>query len=96
MRPAYSTGREPPHLLEIYEVVIATLVLAGGWFAWYLARERYHLTSHQVAELAAYVAIALTAVYSSIYLLATSRSRREKQWPHPPLFVPARKDERNT
>jgi hypothetical protein len=82
-------------LLESYEIVIAGLVLAGGWFVWYLARERYHLTHRQVAELAVYLAIALGSVYAVTYLFATSRTRREKQWPHPPLVVPTKKDEQS-
>src|SRR5712691_1363471 len=96
MRPMYSTAGEHPPLLETYETVIAGLVLAAVWFAWYLARERYRLTSRQVAELAAYLAMASTAAYSAIYLLATRRSRREKQWPHPPLRIPTKKDQRCT
>ena len=96
MRPMYSTAREHRPLLETYEIVIAGLVFAAGCFAWYLARERYHLTGRQVVELAAYLAIALTAAYSGIYLLATRHSRRENQWPHPPLVVSPKKDERYT
>ncbi len=96
MKPAYSTERERPSLLESYEIVIAGVVLGVGWFACYLARERYHLTQRQVAELAVYFAIALVSIYAVTYLLATRRSRREKQWPHPPLVVVPKKDEQNT
>jgi hypothetical protein len=90
MRPPCSTERERPPLLESYEVVIAGLILAVGWFAWYLARERYHLTQRQVAEIAVYLAIAFVSVYAVTYLLATRRPRREKQWPHPPLVISQR------
>jgi hypothetical protein len=96
MRPSYSTERERPPLLESYEVVIAGLILAVGWFAWYLARERYHLTQRQVAEIAVYLAIAFVSVYAVTYLLATGRSRREKQWPHRPLVISPKRDEENT
>ncbi len=96
MRPPYSTERERPPLLESYEVVIAGLILAVGWFAWYLARERYHLTQRQVAEVAVYLAIAFVSVYAVTYLLATRRPRREKQWPHPPLVISPKRDEQNT
>jgi len=95
MRPSYSTEREHPPLLESYEIVIAGLILAVGWFAWYLARERYHLTQRQIAEIAVHLAIAFVSVYAVAYLLATSRSRREKQWPHPPLVVSSKRDEQN-
>ena len=57
MNPAYSAPREHPPLIETYEVVIAVLLLAGGSFAWYVARERYHFTGQQVAELACYLFI---------------------------------------
>jgi hypothetical protein len=96
MRPVYSTERVRPPLLETYEVVIAGLILAGGWFAWYLLRERYHLTQRQVAELAVYLAIVFVSAYAAIYRLATRRLRREKQWPHPPLVVAPKKDEQYT
>src|SRR5260370_1067689 len=96
MNPAYSAPREHPPLVETYELVIAVFVLAGGWFAWYLARERYHLTGRQVAEFACYLAIVVTAFYSTAYLLLTKRSRRERQWPHPPLVVRPSTDERAT
>jgi Type IV secretory system Conjugative DNA transfer len=71
-------------------------VLAGGWFAWYLARTRYHLAGRQAAELACYLAIVMTALCSTTYLLLTKRSRRERQWPHPPSVVRPSTDERAT
>jgi len=96
MNPAYSAPRERPPLLEAHEIVITAFVLAGGWFAWYLACERYHMTDRQVAELACYLAIVVIALYSTAYLLLTKRSRRERQWPHPPLVVRLSTDERAT
>jgi len=96
MNPAYSAPRERPPLLEAHEIVITAFVLAGGWFAWYLACERYHMTDRQVAELACYLAIVVIALYSTAYLLLTKRSRRERQWPHPPLVVRPSTDERAT
>src|ERR1700739_1626194 len=96
MNPAYSAPREHPPLVETYEIVITVFVLAGGWFAWYLARERYHMTGRQVSELACYLAIVVIALYSTAHLLLTKRSRRERQWPHPPLVVHPSTDERAT
>jgi len=96
VNPAYSAPRERPPLVEAHEIVITVFVLAGGWFAWYLARERYHMTGRQVAELACYLAIVVIAFYSTAYLLLTTRSRRERQWPHPPLVVRPSTDERAT
>ena len=96
MNPAYSAPRERPPLIKEYEIFIAVFVLAGGWFAWYLARERYHMTCRQVAEFACYLAIVVIALYSTAYLLLTKRSRRERQWPHPPLVVRPSTDEQAT
>ncbi len=96
MRSPYSTERERPPLLESYEIVVAGLILAAGWFAWYLARERYHLTQRQIAEIAVYLAIAFVSVYAVTYLLTTGRFRREKEWPHPPLVISPKRDELNT
>lgn len=94
MNGTNSAPREHAPLIETYETVIAILILAGGWFSWYLVRERYHFTDRQVAELACYFAIGIAALYSAGYLLLTARSRREQQWPHPPMVVSPRKDER--
>src|SRR5260370_6714062 len=94
MRNGNQRPREHPALLDTSEAVITLLAVVGGWFAWYLALRRYHLTSRQVAELACYLAIAFTSVCSATYLLATRRSRREKEWPHPPLVITPQRDER--
>ncbi len=96
MNPAYPPPREHPPLVETYEVVVAGIIFAAGCLAWYIARERYHLTGRQVAELACYLAIGITAFYSAAFLLLTARSRRERQWPHPPLVVRPKRDERAT
>ncbi len=96
MNPAYSAPRQHPPLVETYKIVIAVFVLAGGLFAWYVARERYHMTGRQVGELTCYLAIVVTALYSTPYLLLTKRLRGESQWPHPPLVVRPSADERAT
>src|SRR6202790_3726166 len=96
MNPAYSAPREHAPLVETYEIVITVFVHALGWFGWYVARERYHMTGRQVAELACYFAIVLTTLYSTAYLLLTKRSSRERQWPHLPMVIRPSKDERAT
>ncbi len=96
MNSAYSAPREHLPLVETYEIVITVFVLAGGWFAWYLAGERYHMTGRQVAELACYLAVVVTVLYSTAYRLLTKRSRREREWPHPPLVVRPSTDDRAT
>src|SRR5690242_15957560 len=82
-----------PPILESVEVVIALVLMVFGWFAWYVARERYYLTNLQIAELASYLSIGFLAILGSTILIATRRSQREKQWPHPPMVVSRKRDE---
>ncbi len=96
MNRTNSAPREHAPLIETYETVIAILILAGGWFGWYLARDRYHLTGSQVEELACYLLIGIAALYSAVYLLVTAGSRWERQWPHPPMVMHPRRDDRVT
>src|SRR5271157_4912080 len=50
----------------------------------------------QIAELACYLTLGGLAIAGSAILIATARSRREKQWPHPPMVVSRKRDERFT
>jgi len=96
MQPAYSSYRRQPPLLESIEIVVAVMLMALCWFAWYVARERYHLSNLQIAEIASYLAIGLVTILGFSILLITARSRREKQWPHPPMVISRKRDERLT
>ncbi len=96
MSPVNQEPREHPPLLGSSETVVVVLLVAVCWFAWYLARQRYGFTSAQVLEFGGYLAIAVTATLSAVFSMVTARARREKQWPHPPLVVPPKRDERNT
>lgn len=96
MRPAYAKPRERPPLFESYETVLVLLIVGLGWLTSYIARERYHLTGRQILEFAVYFLIVFAAIFWPLYRFLTARSRREKEWPHPPLVVSARKDERAT
>jgi len=96
MRPVNQEPREHPPLLGGGETLVVVLLVIGSWFAWYLARERYHLTGSQVLEFGGYLALSVTGVLSTAYWLVTARSRREAQWPHPPLVIAPKKDERHT
>src|SRR5271165_1577444 len=64
--------------------------------SWYVAHDRYNLTNRQIAEVACYLALGGLAIAGSAILIATARSRREKQWPHPPMVVPRKRDEQFT
>jgi hypothetical protein len=62
----------------------------------YILGDRYHFTGSQILEFAVYFLFAATALCLPAYWLLTARSRREKEWPHPPLVLSPRKDERAT
>jgi hypothetical protein len=79
--------------LESVEILVALLTMGLGWFLWYLARERYYLSDRQVAELAIYLAIGIISALSSSILIITRRSRKEREWPHPPMIVARERDE---
>ncbi len=96
MRESYSDRHHHPPVLESMEIAVALVLMAVCWFSWYVARERYHLTNRQLAELATYLIIAALAVVGTTILLVTRRARREREWPHPPMVVPRKRDERIT
>src|SRR5580692_2976279 len=83
-----------PPLLESAEILIAAVLMFAGWFAWYVGRERYFLTARQLTEVATYLIITGFTLVTTIALWATRRSRREKQWPHPPLAISRKCDAR--
>ena len=66
------------------------------WFGWYVGRERYYLTTRQLAEFSTYLIIAAFSLASTIALFVSRRSRREKEWPHPPLALSRTRDEEIT
>ncbi len=94
MRDSYADRHHHPPLLESAEIVVALVLMSACWFVWYVARERYYLTSLQLAELATYLIITALAVVGGAILWVTRRSRREKQWPHPPVVISRRRDDR--
>ena len=96
MRDSYAHQQQNPPVLESMEIVVALSLMAVGWFAWYVARERFNFTNRQIAELACYLALGGLAIVGSTILIATARSRREKRWPHPPMVVSRKRDEQCT
>jgi hypothetical protein len=96
IRETYADRHHHPPLLESAEILIAAVLMFAGWFTWYVGRERYFLTARQLTELATYLIITGFTLVTSIALWATRRSRRENQWPHPPLAISRKRDERIT
>ena len=83
-----------PPLLESGEIVVSLALMLAFWLGWYIARERYYLTGRQLAEVATYLTIVICAVTATAILWLTRRSRRESEWPHPPVVVSRQRDER--
>jgi hypothetical protein len=92
---SYDRHTHPP-LVETIEMLVGALFIVLVWGGWYLATERYHLTNREVAEIAIYSAIGCTAICVSAILIVTRKSRRGKEWPHAPMVVAPRRDERLT
>lgn len=95
-RDTYADRHHHPPLIESAEILIAAVVMFACWFAWYVGRERYHLTTRQLAEVTTYLIIAAFSLASTIALLVSRRTRREREWPHPPLAISRKRDEKIT
>ena len=94
MRGTYSDRNHHPPFFESAEILIALAIMFAGWLGWYIGRERYFLTERQLAEFATYLIITTLAFVSTVALWATRRSRREKEWPHPPFAISSHQDEK--
>jgi len=96
MRRVQYDKHHPPPLLDSAEVIAAAVFTGACWFCWYVGRERYFLRPRQLAEFASYLLIMLFALVVAAVLWLTRRSRTEKEWPHPPLAISRKRDERIT
>jgi hypothetical protein len=96
IRDTYADRHHHPPLFESAEILIAAVLMFGGWFACYLGRERYFLTTRQLTEFGVYLIITVSTFVPTIALWATRKSRRERQWPHPPLAISRKRDEKIT
>ena len=85
---------ENPPLLQDAGLIVAFIVVGLVSLAWYLAHSRYLLTNRQCAEFLCYFTILAIAIGCGTWLIATGRSRREREWPHPYLAIPPRRDVR--
>src|SRR5207244_13173970 len=86
-------GHHAP-MLEDVEIVIALIGMGIFWIAWFIAHDRYHLSNRQIAELVSYLSLVLLAIIGSAVLITTRRSWREKQWPHPPMVMSPKREDR--
>ena len=94
MSPTYSTPSETRRPIGTAQLILSLMAVLIGWFVWYLAKARYNLTDRQLTELLIYSLLAAASFAYPAYFLFTGHARREKEWPHPPLAVSPRKDER--
>src|SRR6266700_1138185 len=92
-RDSFVDRPQRPPLLDGAEILIAIGIIATTWLGVYIATARFHLTNRQVAELASYLVIAFLGIGGTLLFLLTERSRREKQWPHPPMVISRQRDE---
>src|SRR5574337_546532 len=65
-RDTYADRHHHPPLIESAEILIAAVVMFACWFAWYVGRERYYLTTRQLAEVTTYLIIAAFSIASTI------------------------------
>ena len=85
MRESYANRQQNPPVLENMEIVVALVLMAVCWFSWYVARERYHLTDRQIAEMASYLIIRRLG-RRRLHHFACHRALQEGEgWPHPPM-----------
>lgn len=86
-------GHHAP-VLEDVEIVIALIGMGIFLLAWFIAHDRYRLSNRQISEIASYVSLVILAMVGSAVLVATRRSWREKQWPHPPMLMSLKRDDK--
>jgi len=93
-----TTDQKPVHpsMLETLPAVVVVLGTAVLWLGAYIGHARYYFSYRQLFELFSYFVLISTSSGVAIWLLATKRSSREKEWPRPPLVLSPRKDERLT
>jgi type IV secretory pathway TraG/TraD family ATPase VirD4 len=70
-------------------VLFGCAVLA---FCWYVAVSRLHLRNDQCLEIFLYVAILFFGGGLVVAQLVGRRKKREENWPHPAILIPASKD----
>ena len=92
MRETYADRHHHPPLLESAEIIVALLLMSAGWLGWYVASDRYHLTSRQLAEFFTYLIIGVSAFTVALVLSVTRRSRRERGWAHPAMAISHQRD----
>ncbi len=74
-------------------ILLAGIVLLVGAGILYICVYRFHFRQSQIIELFLYAVCAVTASGAVTWHLLTIARRRERNWPHPPLFISRKKDQ---
>ena len=72
--------------------VLVLFACAAVGFCWYVAVSRLHLRNAQCLEIFLYGAILFFGGGLIIAQLVGRRKKREENWPHPAIVIPASKD----
>ena len=83
-----------PPMLETLPAVVVGIVLGVTWLGAYIGHERYHFSYWQLLELLCYFVLTAVGIAVSVWYFATKRRRVDEEWPHSPLVLAPRKDDR--
>lgn len=87
MKPAWDTPRNSPPLDMSPEILFVFGFVGLLLVFYYVGTRALYLTSSQVIEISGDVILLGLGGYLAIWFPATAKSRRENQWPHPPLAL---------
>src|SRR5260370_6455402 len=73
-------------------VVVVFLVLIALSLIAYIAVSRFHVRPGQIVEGCLYLICALAAAIGTFRYLQTFKERQENAWPHPPLYISAKRE----
>jgi hypothetical protein len=93
MSPAYDPYRRNQSGPEDVVSVLVLTACAVLGIVWYVAVSRLHMTNSQCLEIFLDLAISFFGAGLVLAHFIGRSKRREDHWPHPALFVPAKKDE---
>ena len=90
----YQFGRHAyhQHQEESLAFVLAVAVVVALASGFYVLANRFHLRPAQLIEFSLYALYGLIGAISLAWYIVTLRKRRERNWPHPPLFVSHERD----
>src|SRR5580700_1483955 len=94
MKPAWEAPPARPPLEFTPEILFVFAFCAVVGLFSYFGVHAWHFTNRQMIEIDGYIIILALAVFLACWFPLTGRSRREKQWPHPPVVVKPLPDEK--